>query len=128
MKAKVINLILTLMLLCSSGLSAYSAENYSEETQVHLDLTWHTPTTGRPGNTRAPMRLPMAFYKDHVIRISDYHPDYTLIIKNDFGDIIFERYVYSSESLITLPDYITGHCYLILQSERYSLLGSFMID
>ena len=60
----------------------------------------HTP--------KAPMRPPVVYLDDHTLSFVTGHPDYTLLIKDEGGDVVYTTTVFSAETEVVLPSTLFG--------------------
>ena len=60
------------------------------------------------GYGRGPIQPPLVYIEDYMLTFEAYHPDYTLIIKDEDGDVVFTTVVYSAQTEVVLPLTLSG--------------------
>ena len=60
------------------------------------------------GYGRTPMRPPLVYIDDHTLTFAVGHPDYTLIIKDEDGDVVYTTTVFSTDIEVILPSTLSG--------------------
>ena len=60
------------------------------------------------GLGKTPMRPPVVYLDDHTLSFVTGHPDYTLIIKDEGGDVVYTTTVFSAETEVVLPSTLSG--------------------
>lgn len=74
---------------------------------------------------KSPVRPPKATLENHLLTIITSHPDYTLTLLNEDGDVVWQTFVPEDVSTVTLPDALTGDYELRLypDSSNYYFYG-----
>ena len=60
------------------------------------------------GVPKSPMQPPTVYIEDYTLSFSIGHPDYTLNIVDEDGDVVFTTSVFSTETQVTLPSALSG--------------------
>ena len=60
------------------------------------------------GTGKSPMRPPVVYLDDHTLSFVTGHPDYTLLIKDEGGDVVYTTTVFSAETEVVLPSTLSG--------------------
>ncbi len=60
------------------------------------------------GNTRSPIEVPLVYIEDYTLTFAVGHPDYTLIIKDEDGDVVYTTTVFSTDIEVILPSTLSG--------------------
>ena len=61
-----------------------------------------------PGHGKMPLRIPTIILDDSQVYFHDTHPDYTLTLLNEDGDVVYSTVVPAGTSTVTLPATLTG--------------------
>ena len=57
---------------------------------------------------KSPIQPPTVYLDDYVLTFEADHPDYTLYIKDENGEVVYGSTVYSSQTQVTLPSSLSG--------------------
>jgi hypothetical protein len=60
------------------------------------------------GAGRPSIEAPLVYIDDYTLTFEAYHPDYTLIIKDEDGDVVYSTSVYSAQTQVVLPSTLSG--------------------
>ena len=60
------------------------------------------------GIPRSPIMPPTVYLEDGVLTFTAGHPDYTLTIKDEDGDVVYSTIVTSAQTTVVLPSTLTG--------------------
>ena len=60
------------------------------------------------GNPRSPIEVPLVYIDDHTLTFAVGHPDYTLIIKDEDGYVVYTTTVFSTDIEVILPSTLSG--------------------
>jgi len=60
------------------------------------------------GYGRTPMRPPLVYIDDYTLIFAVGHPDYTLIIKDEDGYVVYTTTVFSTDIEVILPSTLSG--------------------
>ena len=60
------------------------------------------------GYGKTPMRPPLVYIEDYTLTFAVGHPDYTLIIKDEDGYVIYTTTVFSTDTELILPSTLSG--------------------
>ena len=72
---------------------------------VGIDID-HTPIGNGPG--RGPIEVPLVYIEDNTLTFEVNHPDYTLIIKDEDGYVVYTTTVFSTDTEVILPSTLSG--------------------
>lgn len=76
------------------------------------------------GLGKTPMRPPVVYIDDHTLFFVAGHPDYTLIIKDEDGDVVYTTTVFSAETEVILPSTLSGDYEILLTMGNWLFTGS----
>ena len=60
------------------------------------------------GIGRTPVRPPLVYIEDYTLTFAVGHPDYTLIIKDEDGNVVYTTTVFSTDIEVILPSTLSG--------------------
>ena len=60
------------------------------------------------GYGKTPMRPPVVYIEDYTLSFAVDHPDYTLIIKDEDGYVVYTTTVFSTDIEVILPSTLSG--------------------
>lgn len=60
------------------------------------------------GNPRSPIEVPLVYIDDYTLSFETNHPDYTLIIKDEDGYVVYTTTVFSTDIEVILPSTLSG--------------------
>ena len=60
------------------------------------------------GYGRGPIQPPLVYIEDYMLTFEAYHPDYTLIIKDENSDVAYTTTVFSTQTQVVLPSTLSG--------------------
>ena len=60
------------------------------------------------GYGRTPMQPPVVYIEDYTLTFAVGHPDYTLIIKDEDGYVVYTTTVFSNDTEVILPSTLSG--------------------
>jgi len=63
---------------------------------------------GTNGFPRSPIEVPLVYIEDYTLSFEFYHPDYTLIIKDEDGTVVYTTTVFSTDTEVILPSTLSG--------------------
>ena len=61
------------------------------------------------GYGRPSIEVPLVYIDDYTLTFEAYHPDYTLIIKDEDGDVVYSTTVFSAQTQVVLPSTLSGN-------------------
>ena len=61
------------------------------------------------GAGRPSIEVPLVYIDDYTLTFEAYHPDYTLIIKDEDGDVVYSTTVFSAQTQVVLPSTLSGN-------------------
>lgn len=60
------------------------------------------------GIGKTPVRPPLVYIEDYTLTFAVGHPDYTLIIKDEDGYVVYTTTVFSTDTEVILPSTLSG--------------------
>lgn len=66
----------------------------------------YTPIGHGPG--RGPIEVPLVYIEDNTLTFEVNHPDYTLIIKDEDGYVVYTTTVFTTDTEVILPSTLFG--------------------
>lgn len=60
------------------------------------------------GYPRSPIEVPLVYIEDYTLTFAVDHPDYTLIIKDEDGYVVYTTTVFSNDTEVILPSTLSG--------------------
>ena len=60
------------------------------------------------GHPKSPDETPVVYIEDYTLYFEASHPDYTLIIKDVDGDVVYTTPVYTAQTQVVLPSILSG--------------------
>lgn len=75
---------------------------------VPLSAGYHDNMPIGHGIGRTPMRPPLVYIEDYTLTFAVGHPDYTLIIKDEDGYVVYTTTVFSNDTEVILPSTLSG--------------------
>lgn len=63
---------------------------------------------GTNGYPRGPIEVPLVYIEDNTLSFETNHPDYTLIIKDEDGYVVYTTTVFSTDIEVILPSTLSG--------------------
>lgn len=79
---------------------------FGDEIELSVGFTDETPIIRIP--TKAPVKPMHINLENHQIELSALHPDYTLTLLNEDGDVVWQTIVPAGTSTVTLPATLIG--------------------
>lgn len=76
------------------------------------------------GNPRTPIEVPVVYIDDYTLTFETYHPDYTLIIKDEDGNVVYSTTVFSTQTQVVLPSTLSGNYELQIIRGIYCFYGN----
>jgi len=96
------------LLLIIAGACMLSTSLWARELvplSVGIDID-HMPIGNGIG--RGPIEVPLVYIEDYTLTFAVGHPDYTLIIKDEDGYVIYTTTVFSTDIEVILPSTLSG--------------------
>lgn len=97
---KLLFLFMSTVFLCSSSVAmeivAFRCEKINDR-----------PLTN--GHPKSPIQPPTVYLDDYVLTFEADHPDYTLYIKDEDGDVVYTTTVFSTQTDVILPSILSGN-------------------
>jgi hypothetical protein len=79
------------------------------------------------GYGRTPMRPPLVYIEDYTLTFAVGHPDYTLIIKDEDGYVIYTTTVFSTDTELILPSTLSGDYEVNLVMGNWLFVGYILL-
>jgi hypothetical protein len=79
------------------------------------------------GNPRSPIEVPLVYIDDHTLTFAVGHPDYTLIIKDEDGYVIYTTTVFSTDTELILPSTLSGDYEVNLVMGNWLFVGYILL-
>ena len=89
-------------LVCIMPFSSISGNNI----YLSVKYTDESPIIGIPH--KSPVKLMQINLDNHQLEFNASHPDYTLTLLNEYGDVVYSTVVPAGTSTVTLPATLTG--------------------
>ena len=109
-----------IFLLFLSLLSSFSLN--AQEPVTFVCEGFHNINVGHSG-PKTPIPLPKVYIEDYTLTFVIDHPDYSLIIKDDNGNIVYTTTVYSSQTQVVLPSTLSGNYQIELVMGNWLFTG-----
>lgn len=95
------------LLLMIAGAFVLSTSLFAKEV---VPFTVHYEDDQPLGNgfPRSPIEVPLVYIEDYTLSFETNHPDYTLIIKDEDGDVVYTTTVFSNDTEVILPSTLSG--------------------
>ena len=61
-----------------------------------------------PGHPRTPMTPPYVWIEDYTLSFEVNHPEYVLNIKDENNNVVYTTTVYSTQTQVILPSWLSG--------------------
>ena len=87
---------------------------------VGIDID-HTPIGNGPG--RGPVEVPLVYIEDNTLTFEVNHPDYTLIIKDGDGEVVYTTTVFATDTEVILPSTLSGDYEINLIMDNWLFTG-----
>ena len=97
--------ILPLVFVLLMGLTVQATEILNRITFVCQVVHGKPISNGHP---KSPIQPPTVYLDDYVLTFEADHPDYTLYIKDENGEVVYTTTVYSAQTQVTLPSTLSG--------------------
>ena len=95
------------ILLMIVGAFLLSTNLFAKEV-VPFTVHYEDDQPGGNGYPRSPIEVPLVYIEDHTLTFAVGHPDYTLIIKDEDGDVVYTTTVFSTDTEVILPSTLSG--------------------
>jgi len=79
---------------------------FGDEIELSVGFTDETPIIRIP--TKAPVKPMHINLENHQIELSALHPDYTLTLLNEDGEVVWQTVVYAGINTVVLPSSLSG--------------------
>lgn len=91
-------------------LVSYLLLGASVEAKCLIGFTSHIIDNTPVGNNmpRTPIEVPLVYIEDNTLSFEVNHPDYTLIIKDEDGYVVYTTTVFSTDTEVILPSTLSG--------------------
>ncbi len=108
------SILLISTLLITGGAKVFSAP-------VDLSVGFVDPKPLMPGSSKSPILIPGIDLTDGIITFQESHPDYTLSLIDEDGDVVFQTVVPTAVTTVTLPSSLSGNYELRLYPDGSSI-------
>ena len=95
-------------LLAQSRLMAQLTVPVATNCPIVFTVSWVNPKPMGNKPNKSPVQPPTVYLDDYVLTFEADHPDYTLYIKDEDGEVVYSSTVYSSQTQVTLPSSLSG--------------------
>lgn len=108
------NIFFISTLLIIGGAKVFSAP-------VDLSVGFVDPKPMMPGSSKSPILIPGIDLTDGIITFQDSHPDYSLTLIDEDGDVVFQTVVPTAVTTVTLPSWLSGEYEIRIQPDGSSM-------
>ena len=95
-------------LLMIFGAFLLSTSLFAKEV-VPFTVHYEDDLPGGNDQPRSPIEVPLVYIEDYTLSFEFYHPDYTLIIKDEDGTVVYTTTVFSTDIEVILPSTLSGN-------------------
>ena len=95
------------LLLMIVGAFLLSTSLFAKEV-VPFTVHYEDDQPGGNGYPRSPIEVPLVYIEDYTLTFAVGHPDYTLIIKDEDGYVVYTTTVFSNDTEVILPSTLSG--------------------
>lgn len=107
--------ILALALFMSVTMRA--SEKITFQCSAFDDITVCHPTP------KSPMQPPTVYIEDYTLSFAVGHPEYVLQITDEDGDVVYTTTVFSTDTQVVLPSYLSGNYEIQLTMGNWLFTG-----
>ena len=75
------------------------------------------------GNPKSPMQPPTVYIEDYTLSFAVGHPEYVLQITDEDGDVVYTTTVFSTDTQVVLPSYLSGNYEIQLTMGNWLFTG-----
>ena len=61
------------------------------------------------GYGKSPIEPPTVYIEEYTLTFENYHPDYILNIKDEYGNVVYTTMVFSTQTQVALPSTLSGN-------------------
>ena len=61
------------------------------------------------GYGKSPIEPPTVYIEEYTLTFENYHPDYILNIKDEYGNVVYTTMVFSTQTQVVLPSTLSGN-------------------
>lgn len=94
--------------------------------QVNLTMGINEPFPCGPGHGKGPVIIPSVVQDDHEITFYAIHPDYTLCLLNEDGEVVYSVAVSMYTTSVVLPSWLSGDYEIQLRPDDYYYLYGYI--
>ena len=76
------------------------------------------------GHTKTPMQPPTVYIEDYTLSFAVGHPEYVLQITDEDGDVVYTTTVFSTDTQVVLPSYLSGNYEIQLTMGNWLFTGN----
>jgi len=95
------------LLLMIVGAFMLSTSLFAKEV-IPFSVHYEDDLPGGNDQPRSPIEVPLVYIEDYTLSFEFYHPDYTLIIKDEDGTVVYTTTVFSTDIEVILPSTLSG--------------------
>ena len=95
------------LLLMIVGAFMLSTSLFAKEV-IPFSVHYEDDLPGGNDQPRSPIEVPLVYIEDYTLSFEFYHPDYTLIIKDEDGTVVYTTTVFSTDTEVILPSTLSG--------------------
>lgn len=96
------------LLLMIVGAFMLSTSLFAKEV-IPFSVHYEDDLPGGNDQPRSPIEVPLVYIEDYTLSFEFYHPDYTLIIKDEDGYVVYTTTVFSNDTEVILPSTLSGN-------------------
>ena len=75
------------------------------------------------GYGKSPMQAPTVYIEDYTLSFAVGHPEYVLHVMDEDGDVVFTTTVFSTDTQVVLPSYLSGNYEIQLTMGNWLFTG-----
>ena len=96
------------------ALQLISIRVMAEPVFLPLQVGYDEPTEEQDRPHKGPILVPRLYIEDNVLTFETFHPDYTLTLFDEDGEVVYQTAVLSSTDTVVLPSTLNGNYVLTL--------------
>ncbi len=78
---------------------------------------------GGNGQPKSPIEPPTVYIEEYTLTFENYHPDYILNIKDEYGNVVYTTMVFSTQTQVVLPSTLFGDYEIELLMGNWKFTG-----
>ena len=110
------------------------ASSVTPSARVYFSVLYHAAVNPGPDNDaignhgpKSPVASPIVYIEDHTLSFVADHPDYLLTIKDEDGEEVYSATVYSVETEVILPSFLSGTYQIELIMGNWIFIGEIVL-